>query len=78
MAATPYGTLILAKLVMFALMFLLAAHNRFHLVPGLERAATGDAQRKALRPCGAVSRWRCFSRWPWSGAWPLTLDPMGG
>jgi putative copper resistance protein D len=76
----PYGTLILAKLVMFALMFLLAAHNRFHLVPGLERAATGDAQRKALlalRRSVSLEMLLALAV-VWCVAFAGTLDPMGG
>lgn len=80
MAATPYGMLILAKLVMFALMFLLAAHNRFHLVPGLERAATSDAQRKALlalRRSVSLEMLLALAV-VWCVAFAGTLDPMGG
>lgn len=36
--ATPYGLLLTAKLVVFALMLALAAANRFHLTPDLGRA----------------------------------------
>lgn len=80
LAATPYGTLILAKLVMFGLMFLLAAHNRFHLVPGLERASTGHAQRKALSALRrSVSLEMLLAlAVVWCVAFAGTLDPMGG
>lgn len=51
--ATPYGRLIAIKLSLFALMFLLAGHNRFHLVPKLDTAlgqgaSASETRRKAL------------------------------
>lgn len=38
LVTTPYGGLLLAKLVLFGLMVALAASNRFHLTPDLEDA----------------------------------------
>lgn len=46
--ATPYGTLLIAKLVLFALMLGLAALNRWRLTPALA-ATAGDASARAIR-----------------------------
>lgn len=46
---TPYGRLILTKLALFAGMLLLAARNRFLLVPALEQASTQQRALSALR-----------------------------
>lgn len=46
LVTSPYGWLLLAKLVLFGAMLMLAAANRFHLTPGLGQAlgdATGPA-----------------------------------
>lgn len=46
LVTSPYGWLLLAKLVLFGAMLVLAAANRFHLTPGLGQAlgdATGSA-----------------------------------
>ncbi len=49
MAASLYGQLLIAKLGLFALMLLLAAMNRFWLVPAL-RTSSGRKQRAASLP----------------------------
>lgn len=48
--SNPYGQLLIAKLGLFALMFALAAGNRFHLTPALGSAlADGEDPRRALQ-----------------------------
>ncbi|WP_206244678.1 CopD family protein [Novosphingobium terrae] len=47
-AHAPYGRLMIAKLSLFAGMFLLAARNRFLLVPALEQASLPLARQQAL------------------------------
>lgn len=50
LGANLYGQLLIGKLVLFALMFALAAGNRFHLTPGLGSIlAGGDDPRQALQ-----------------------------
>ena len=49
--ATPYGRLLIAKLVLFAAMLVLAAANRFRLTPAL---ASGEGDRSA--EVGALRR----------------------
>ena len=43
-----YGQLLLAKLVLFGAMLVLASLNRFRLTPALEQAMPGGDQRGAL------------------------------
>jgi putative copper resistance protein D len=78
-AHTPYGQLIIAKLALFAGMFLLAAHNRFHLVPALERASQPLARRKALSALrGSISLEMLLALGViWYVALAGTLDPTG-
>lgn len=49
LAASLYGQLLLAKLVLLGAMLVLASLNRFLLTPALEQATLGDDQRGALR-----------------------------
>lgn len=82
--ASAYGRLIVIKLSLFALMFLLAAHNRFHLVPRLDTAlgqATNafETRRKAL---AALRRSITLETVlalgvVWCVAFAGTLDPLG-
>lgn len=51
---TPYGRLLLAKLVLFAGMLALAAANRFRLTPGLRRALEGEGS--PIAPIAALRR----------------------
>lgn len=78
-AHTPYGQLIIAKLALFAGMFLLAAHNRFHLVPALERASQPLARHTALTALrGSVSLEMLLALGViWCVALAGTLDPTG-
>ncbi|WP_169805745.1 CopD family protein, partial [Novosphingobium rosa] len=78
-AHTPYGQLIIAKLALFAGMFLLAAHNRFHLVPALEQAAQPLARHKALSALrGSISLEMLLALGViWCVALAGTLDPTG-
>lgn len=48
LAATLYGQLLLAKLVLFGAMLVLASLNRYRLTPALEHAMPGGDQRGAL------------------------------
>jgi putative copper resistance protein D len=79
MAATPYGQAMLAKLAMFGGMFLLAAHNRFHLVPALEDAHGGHTRRKALNALRRSVTLELLLALGVVGAVALagTMDPMG-
>jgi putative copper resistance protein D len=53
LATTPYGQLLLVKLCLLAGMLALAAHNRFRLVPALQRSTEGylsaDSSLRMLR-----------------------------
>ncbi len=50
LGASLYGQLLIAKLALFALMFALAAGNRFHLTPALGSVlADGENPRRALQ-----------------------------
>jgi copper resistance protein D len=50
LGANLYGQLLIAKLALFALMFTLAASNRFHLTPALGSVlADGEDPRRALQ-----------------------------
>jgi len=78
-AQTPYGRLLLTKLALFAGMFVLAGHNRFSLVPALERADGPATLRPAL---GALRRSVTLESLLalgviWCIAAAGTLDPMG-
>lgn len=56
--ASPYGQLLLAKLVLFALMLGLAAANRWRLTPAL-RAAVDDPEKiEDTRPASALAAMR--------------------
>lgn len=46
--STPYGQLLIAKLVLFGIMLALAAANRFSLTPAFERALHGEGLTSAL------------------------------
>jgi hypothetical protein len=46
---TDYGLMALLKLVLFAVLFGLAARNRFRLTPALETASADDARRRLCR-----------------------------
>lgn len=48
LATSLYGQLLLAKLVLFGAMLVLASLNRFRLTPALEQAMPGGDQRGAL------------------------------
>lgn len=78
-AATPYGRLLLTKLGLFGAMFLLAAHNRFHLVPALERAMDSRARQRALHGLRRSITLECLLALGvvWCIAAAGTMDPMG-
>lgn len=48
LGATPYGRLLIAKLVLFAVMLGLASLNRFRLTPAFERSIASNDHRGAL------------------------------
>ncbi|MDE1917368.1 MAG: CopD family protein [Sphingomonadales bacterium] len=78
-AHMPYGHLIIAKLALFVGMFLLAAHNRFHLVPALERATQPPVRHKALAALrSSISLEMLLALGViWCVAMAGTLDPTG-
>lgn len=47
---TPYGLLLLTKLVLFGMMLALAALNRYRLIPQLEPALRADSGPKSFEP----------------------------
>ncbi|NKJ01761.1 copper homeostasis membrane protein CopD [Novosphingobium sp. SG707] len=79
MAATPYGRLLLTKLGLFGAMFLLAGHNRFHLVPALERAIDPRARHRALAALRRSVTLETLLALGviWCIAAAGTMDPMG-
>lgn len=79
MARAPYGRLLLTKLGLFGGMLLLAAHNRFHLVPALELAGDAASLRSsiaALRRSVTVESAMALGV-IWCIAAAGTMDPMG-
>lgn len=78
-AQSPYGRLLLTKLGLFAGMFVLAGHNRFHLVPALELALDQTATRKALAALRRSVTLESLLALGviWCIAAAGTLDPMG-
>lgn len=79
LASTPYGTLMLAKLALFAAMFGLAAHNRFRLVPALEMASGAGSRARAIKALRrSVSLENLIALGVlWCVAFAGTLDPFG-
>lgn len=78
-AQTAYGRMLITKLALFAVMFLLAANNRFRLVPALE---TTDGHLARQRALGALRRSITLEGLLalgviWCIAYAGTLDPMG-
>jgi putative copper resistance protein D len=70
--------LLLTKLGLFGGMLLLAAHNRFHLVPALELAGDAASLRSSLRPCRSVTVESVLALGViWCIAAAGTMDPMG-
>lgn len=79
LASTPYGALMLAKLVLFAAMFGLAAHNRFCLVPALEIASGAKGRARAIKALrGSIGLETLTALGVlWCVAFAGTLDPFG-
>lgn len=78
-AQTPYGRLLLTKLALFAGMLVLAGHNRFHLVPALERADGPTSLHSAIRALRLSVTLESLLALGviWCIAAAGTLDPMG-
>ncbi|WDF74021.1 copper homeostasis membrane protein CopD [Novosphingobium sp. KACC 22771] len=79
MAAAPYGRLLLTKLGLFGAMFVLAGHNRFHLVPALEQAIDPRARHRALAALRRSVTLETLLALGviWCIAAAGTMDPMG-
>nr|WP_256432850.1 copper homeostasis membrane protein CopD [Novosphingobium sp. SG751A] len=79
MAGTLYGRLLLTKLGLFGAMFLLAGHNRFHLVPALEQAIDPRARHRALAALRRSVTLETLLALGviWCIAAAGTMDPMG-
>jgi putative copper resistance protein D len=69
LASTQYGTLMLAKLALFAAMFGLAAHNRFRLVPALEMASGAGSRARAIKALRRSVSLENLIALGFSGAW---------
>lgn len=79
MANAPYGRLLLTKLGLFGAMFVLAGHNRFHLVPALEQAIDPRARHRALAALRRSVTLETLLALGviWCIAAAGTMDPMG-
>lgn len=78
-AQTAFGRLLITKLALFAVMFLLAAHNRFRLVPALESSNEHLPRRRALEALRrSVTLEGVLALGViWCIAYAGTLDPLG-